>query len=58
MSRLQHVAGTHLGVEWSHHRETPVGERAMKAKLLDVLLLTCIAAFVTGIAIAAVNLLG
>jgi hypothetical protein len=31
----------------------------MKAKLLeDVLLLTCIAAFVTGIAIAAVNLLG
>ena len=37
----------------------PVGENAMKANLLEnVLLFTCLAAFVTGIAFAAVTLLG
>jgi hypothetical protein len=36
-----------------------VGERAMKVRLLDdVLLFACIAAFVTGVTIAAVALLG
>jgi hypothetical protein len=36
-----------------------LGEKAVKVGLLDdLLLLTCIVAFVTGIAIAAVTLLG
>jgi len=44
---------------WYSQDTSHVGEIAMAAKLLDdVLLLTCVAAFFTGITIAAVALLG